>query len=130
MIFFDDFSRKTWIYFLKCKESEDIVSKFKEFKTITKNSSEKKIKVLRIGVRQGLLYELCTKTNLAIVHETSDSNEIWHRRLGYINLCALISMEKVVTIMSKLKHIHNESFKGCALGKNTKRSFPHSLRKN
>ena len=48
VIFVDFFSRKTWIYFLKCKESEEIVSKFKEFKTITKNSSRKKIKVMRI----------------------------------------------------------------------------------
>ena len=47
VIFVDDFSRKTWIYFLKCKESEEILSKFKEFKTITENSSRKNIKVLR-----------------------------------------------------------------------------------
>ena len=54
-------------------------------------------KALTIEVRQGLLYELCTEPNLAIVHETSDSNEIWHRRLGHINFCALTSMEKLVT---------------------------------
>ena len=47
LIFVDDFSRKTWIYFLKCKESEQILSKFKEFKTITDNSSGKNIKILR-----------------------------------------------------------------------------------
>ena len=47
VIFVDFFSRKTWIYFLKCKEFEEILSKFKEFKTITEISSGKKIKVLR-----------------------------------------------------------------------------------
>lgn len=80
-----------------------------------KNSTIKR--ALTIGVRQGLLCELCAKTNLALIHETSNSNEIWHRRLGHINFHALISMEKVVTRIPKLNHIHNESCKGCALGK-------------
>ena len=92
-----------------------------------KNSTIKK--ALTIGVRQGLLYELCTKTNLALVHEKLDSNKIWHRRLGHVNFHALTSIEKLVTRMLKLSHIHNESCKGCALRKNTKNPFPHSLSK-
>lgn len=47
IIFVDDFSRKTWIYFLKYKESEEVLSKFKDFKSITENLSGKKIKILR-----------------------------------------------------------------------------------
>ena len=47
VIFVDDFLRRTWIYFLKCKESEVLFRKFKEFKTTTENSLGKKIKVLR-----------------------------------------------------------------------------------
>jgi hypothetical protein len=43
--FIDDFSRKTWIYFLKTEG--EVFSKFKEFKTLIENLSEKKIKVLR-----------------------------------------------------------------------------------
>ena len=30
--FLDDHSRKTWIYFLKTKEFEEVLKKFKEFK--------------------------------------------------------------------------------------------------
>ena len=30
--FIDDYSRKTWIYFLKTKESEEVLNNFKEFK--------------------------------------------------------------------------------------------------
>ena len=30
--FIDDYSQKTWIYFLKTKESEEVLSKFKDFK--------------------------------------------------------------------------------------------------
>ena len=37
-----DFSRKTWIYFLKNKD--EVFSKFKEFKAVIKNHTENKIK--------------------------------------------------------------------------------------
>jgi transposase InsO family protein len=43
--FIDDFSRKTWIYFLKAKR--EVFNKFKEFKALVENLSEKKIKILR-----------------------------------------------------------------------------------
>jgi len=43
--FIDDFSRNTWIYFLK-KKSEAF-GRFKEFKVLVENQTEKKIKVLR-----------------------------------------------------------------------------------
>ena len=41
--FIDDYSRKTWIYFLKGKN--EVFSKFKEFKALVENLSEKKIKI-------------------------------------------------------------------------------------
>lgn len=47
VIFVDDFSRKTWIYFLKCKEFEEILKRFKEFKSLTENYFGRKIKILR-----------------------------------------------------------------------------------
>ena len=43
--FIDDCSRKTWIYFLKRKD--EVFEKFREFKALVKNLSEKKIKILR-----------------------------------------------------------------------------------
>jgi hypothetical protein len=43
--FIDDFSRKTWTYFLKAKS--EVFNKFKEFKALVENLSEKKIKILR-----------------------------------------------------------------------------------
>lgn len=43
--FIDDFSRNKWIYFLK-KKSE-VFDRFKEFKALVENQTEKKIKVLR-----------------------------------------------------------------------------------
>ena len=46
--FIDDYSWKTWIYFLKIKESEEVLSKFKEFKAQVENLSGKRIKILRL----------------------------------------------------------------------------------
>jgi transposase InsO family protein len=44
--FIDDFSRNTWIYFLR-KKSE-VFDKFKEFKALVENQTKKIIKVSRI----------------------------------------------------------------------------------
>ena len=43
--FIDDFSRKTWIYFMKNKD--EVFSKFKEFKALIENHTVKKIKTFR-----------------------------------------------------------------------------------
>ena len=40
----DDFSRKTWIYFMRTKD--EVFSRFKEFKALVENLTRKKIKVL------------------------------------------------------------------------------------
>lgn len=45
--FIDDYSRKTWIYFLESKESDEVLGRFKEFKALVENLSGKRIKVLR-----------------------------------------------------------------------------------
>jgi hypothetical protein len=43
--FIDDFSRNTWIYFLRKKSK--VFDRFKEFKALVENQTEKIIKVLR-----------------------------------------------------------------------------------
>jgi hypothetical protein len=43
--FIDEFSRNTWIYFLRKKSK--VFDKFKEFKALVENQTEKRIKVLR-----------------------------------------------------------------------------------
>jgi transposase InsO family protein len=44
VLFTDDYSRKTWIYFLKAKD--EVFKKIQEFKDFVENLSERKIKVL------------------------------------------------------------------------------------
>jgi hypothetical protein len=43
--FIHDYSRKTWVYFLKSKD--ELFGKFKEFKALIENLSERNIKILR-----------------------------------------------------------------------------------
>jgi hypothetical protein len=45
VLFIDDHSRKTWIYFLKTKDG--LLARFQEFKAQVENLTEKRIKVLR-----------------------------------------------------------------------------------
>jgi hypothetical protein len=47
--FIDDFSRKTWIHFLRKKSK--VFEIFKEFKSFVENQTDKKIKVLRTNNR-------------------------------------------------------------------------------
>ena len=42
--FIDEYSHKTWIYFLKSKD--EVFGKFKEFEAVVENLFEKKIKIL------------------------------------------------------------------------------------
>ena len=44
-LFIDDFSRKTWVYFMKNKD--EVFNKFKEFKSLIENHTEKKIKTIQ-----------------------------------------------------------------------------------
>ena len=45
ILFIDDFSRMTWVYFLK--EKSEVFGVFKKFKALIENQSGKRIKVLR-----------------------------------------------------------------------------------
>jgi hypothetical protein len=45
LTFIDDYSRKTWIYFLKAKS--EVFARFQEFGALVENQSRKRIKVLR-----------------------------------------------------------------------------------
>jgi hypothetical protein len=46
VLFIDDYSRKTWIYFLKTKDQ--VFNRFQEFRALVENQTCKKIRVLRL----------------------------------------------------------------------------------
>jgi hypothetical protein len=65
--FIDDFSRNTWIYFLRNKS--EVFDKFKDIKALVENQTKKKIKVFRID-NGGEFYrnefeEFCKKCGIA-----------------------------------------------------------------
>jgi hypothetical protein len=45
--FIDDYSRRTWVHFLRSKS--EVFSQLKEFKSLLENNTGRKIKVLRIN---------------------------------------------------------------------------------
>jgi hypothetical protein len=65
--FIDDFSRNTWIYFLRKKY--EVFDRFKEFKALVENQTEKRIKVLRIDngreFCENEFEEFCKKCGIA-----------------------------------------------------------------
>ena len=86
--FIDDFSRKTWIYFLKSKD--EVFNKFKEFKALVENHTEKKIKTFRsdIGGEFTLeeFKELCRESGIKRELTTPYNPIKWScRREGYNN---------------------------------------------
>lgn len=77
--FIDDYSHKTWVYFLKYKDT--MFSKLKEFKAFIENHSEKKINTLRSNNRgeftSGEFNDLCknlvTKRGLTTAYKFQQS---------------------------------------------------------
>ena len=49
-----------------------------------------------IGEQEGGLYKLKGHPEQALVHETVDPNELWHRRLAHVHYRALPLARKVV----------------------------------
>ena len=50
-----------------------------------------------IGGEEGGLYKLRGHSEIALVHESTDPSELWHRRLAHTNYKALPYVIKVVT---------------------------------
>jgi len=72
-----------------------------------------------IGVREGGLYRLTGKLLQALVHDSTNLSELWHRRFAHLHYRALPALPK-------LQVEHDGVCRGCALGKNVKGAFPGS----
>ena len=78
--------------------------------------------VVVIG-EEGGLYKLKGHPKTTLVHETTSSSELWHRRLAHINYKELPYVRKVVIGLPYLKIDHEGTCKGCERGKNMKNPF-------
>ena len=87
------------------------------------------MKAHNIEIRNGCLYKLCTGLNQAVLHETSNSNEIWHKRRVHLHFCALPSKEKMVTRLPKQNKSHEGPCKGHSIRNNTKGTFQNRTSK-
>ena len=59
-------------------------------------------------------------------HRVLEKNELWHRRLAHVQYRALPLASKVVEGLLEIQTKHDGVCKGCAKGKNTKKTFPSS----
>ena len=75
-----------------------------------------------IGMREESLYRL----NTLLVHDSTSMGELWHKRLAHLNYRALPTVKNIVTGIPVLQVDHDGTYRGCALGKNAKKSFPDS----
>ena len=82
IIFVDDFSRKTWIYFLENNESIDVLNKFKEFKSLIENLTSKMIKILRMDNGGEYIFEafstFCIESGIEGVHYSLQPSTKWN----------------------------------------------------
>ena len=77
-------------------------------------------------IAKGGLYKASKDSTHALVHHSIDPGELWHRRFGHLHYTTLLGLQKMVTGMPEVSSKHEGICKGCALGKNTKKSFPRS----
>jgi hypothetical protein len=85
---------------------------------------------MTIRAQDGGLYRVTGQVIHALAHEMINPCELWHRRFGHLNYNALPGLQKMVTGMPVFSFEHDSICRGCALGKNTKKAYPHSNRKS
>jgi hypothetical protein len=83
-----------------------------------------------IGTRESGLYKITGQVVQALAHEMISPYMFCHRRLGHLNYNALPGLQKMVTSMSIFSFEHDSVCRGCALDKNTKKTYPHINRKS
>ena len=82
-----------------------------------------------IGEQEGGLYKLKGQPKQALVHDSIEPNELWHRRLTHVHYRALPLGSKFVEVLPEIQTKHDGVCKGCAKGKNTKKTLPSNKSK-
>ena len=62
----------------------------------------------------------------ALIYDLVEPNELWYRRLAHVHYRALPIESKAVEGLPEIQEKHDGICKGCAKGKNTKKTFPSS----
>ena len=78
--------------------------------------------VVVIGEEEGL-YKIKGHPKTTLVHETTSSSDLWHRRIAHINYKSFPYVSKVVTGLPNMKIEHEGTCKGRERGKNIKKGL-------
>ena len=73
-----------------------------------------------------VLCKLKRKPEQALVHDSIEPIELWNRKLAHVHYRALPMASKVVSGLQEIQAKHEGICKGCAQGKNAKKTFPSS----
>jgi hypothetical protein len=77
-----------------------------------------------IGVREGNLYRLQGEPVRALVHNSDNLCELWHKRMGHLHHKALPILREIVTGLPEFSIEQHGVCRGCTLGKHAKVAFP------
>ena len=70
-----------------------------------------------IGEQEGGLYKLKGHPKQALVHDTVEPSELWHRRLANVHYRELPLASKAIEGLPEMQAKHDGVCKGCAKGK-------------
>lgn len=79
-----------------------------------------------IGTRIGGLYKLARQPSQDLAHDSHNLCELWHRRFSHLVYCAQPGLRQMVSGVLNIPNEHEGVCRGCALGNNSKHSFPSS----
>ena len=77
-----------------------------------------------IGEEDEGLYKLKGQLEQALVHESIEPREFWHKRLAHVHYRELPMASKAVLGLTEIQEKHEGICKGCAQGNNVKNTFP------
>jgi hypothetical protein len=70
-----------------------------------------------IGVQENSLYRLTIRPVQALLHDTTNLSELWHRIISHIHYRSLTALGKMVTGLPEIQIQYKDVCKVCALGK-------------
>ena len=77
-----------------------------------------------IGTRSAKVYILHFVPAKVLVNSNSSQGELWHRRMAHLHHGALKHLRQAVIGVPQVQEEKHNHCKGCALGKNIRKTFP------
>jgi hypothetical protein len=83
-----------------------------------------------IGIRSEKVYRLHFEPAKALVSNSTDLGELWHKKMAHLHFGALGHLRQAVTGIHKVVAKKHDPCKGCALEKYARKAFPSSEHKS